>query len=159
MLLKLLPVFMLILGIGAGVGAALVLSPTDELGTEDARPGTERKPADIGRDETDTEFVKLNNQFVIPVIEDEKVASLVVLSLSIETRIPMRDVVYEREPRLRDAFLQVLFDHANMGGFNGAFTKSDMLSILRNSLNDVARKELGADVQSVLITDITRQDS
>jgi flagellar basal body-associated protein FliL len=155
MLLKLLPVFMLILGVGAGVGAALVLSPAHEVETEDA----EKKPVDVDHEETETEFVKLNNQFVIPVIENERVSSLVVLSLSIETRVPMRDVVYEREPKLRDAFLQVLFDHANMGGFNGAFTKSDMLSILRNALNDVARKELGADVQNVLITDITRQDS
>lgn len=159
MLLKFLPVLMLILGVGAGVGAALVLSPTHEVGTEDAQPDAEQKPADNDHEETETEFVKLNNQFVIPVIEDEKVSSLVVLSLSIETRIPMRDVVYEREPKLRDAFLQVLFDHANMGGFNGAFTKSDMLSILRNALNDVARKELGGEVQNVLITDITRQDS
>ena len=146
---------MLILGVGAGVGAALVLSPAHEVETEDA----EKKPVDVDHEETETEFVKLNSQFVIPVIENERVSSLVVLSLSIETRVPMRDVVYEREPKLRDAFLQVLFDHANMGGFNGAFTKSDMLSILRNALNDVARKELGADVQNVLITDITRQDS
>lgn len=159
MLLKLLPVFMLILGVGAGVGAALVLSPAHKVETEDTEPDAEKKPVDVDHEETETEFVKLNNQFVIPVIENERVSSLVVLSLSIETRIPMRDVVYEREPKLRDAFLQVLFDHANMGGFNGAFTKSDMLSILRNALNDVARKELGADVQNVLITDITRQDS
>lgn len=159
MLLKLLPVFMLILGVGAGVGAALVLSPAHEVETEDTKPDAEKKPIEAEHEETETEFVKLNNQFVIPVIEDERVSSLVVLSLSIETRVPMRDVVYEREPKLRDAFLQVLFDHANMGGFNGAFTKSDMLSILRNALNDVARKELGADVQNVLITDITRQDS
>ena len=106
-----------------------------------------------------TEFVKLNNQFVIPIIRDERVASLVVLSLSLETRVPMNDAVFNREPKLRDSFLQVLFDHANMGGFNGSFTDAEMLDVLRRSLRDVARRELGSEVENVLITDISRQDT
>jgi hypothetical protein len=159
MLFKLLPVIMLLLGVGAGVGAGLFLVPTLEPETGEAKPDVEQHADDAEHQETVSEFVKLNNQFVIPVIDDQRVSSLVVLSLSVETRVPMRDVVYEREPKLRDAFLQVLFDHANMGGFDGSFTKSEMLAILRNALKDVARKELGDDVQNILITDITRQDT
>ena len=47
------------------------------------------------------------------------------------------------EPKLRDVFLQVLFDHANMGGFRGAFTRSDVLEPLRTALREAAQKHLG----------------
>ena len=68
------------------------------------------------------EYVKLNNQFVVPVVEDGRVAAMVVLSLSLEVEAGNTEAVYQREPKLRDAFLQVLFDHANVGGFCGSFT-------------------------------------
>ena len=161
MLSKLLPVLMLIIGVGAGAGAGLFLAPDPDTAVEDAHD-TETEEHDQENEHTEdsvSEFVKLNNQFVIPIVQDERVSSLVVLSLSLETQVAMRDVVFEREPKLRDAFLRVLFDHANMGGFNGSFTQSDMLKILRSALRDVARRELGPDVESVLITDISRQDT
>ncbi|MEO9777873.1 MAG: flagellar basal body-associated FliL family protein [Sedimentitalea sp.] len=106
-----------------------------------------------------TEFVKLNNQFVVPIVQADRVAALVVLSLSLETQAGARERVFEREPKLRDMFLRVLFDHANMGGFDGSFTRPGKLDVLRQSLADVAQKELGDDVESVLITDIARQDN
>ncbi len=81
-----------------------------------------------------------------------------VLSLSLEVTTAMTEQVYAREPRLRDGFLRVLFDHANAGGFGGAFTQSNNMEILRGALLEVARKSLGAAVSDVLIIDIVRQD-
>ena len=69
-----------------------------------------------------------------------------------------RETVYAREPKLRDAFLQVLFDHANMGGFRGTFTDSNNMDVLRNALNETARKSMGDLILDVLIMDIARQD-
>ncbi|MBJ6371896.1 flagellar basal body-associated FliL family protein [Sedimentitalea arenosa] len=164
MLAKLLPVVMLLVGVGGGVGSGLLLAPKEppeEAGSHEEKPDDDHAAVDEGADgeKSVTEFVKLNNQFVIPIIRDERVASLVVLSLSLETRVPMNDAVFNREPKLRDSFLQVLFDHANMGGFNGSFTDAEMLDVLRRSLRDVARRELGSEVENVLITDISRQDT
>jgi len=106
----------------------------------------------------DTEFVRLNNQFVVPVVKDARVASLVVLSLSLETEPGMSEEIYSLEPKLRDVFLQVLFDHANIGGFAGSFTHSSNMEVLRRSLREVAQAELGKRVSNVLIIDIARQD-
>ena len=64
------------------------------------------------------EYVKLSNQFVVPVVKGKTVVSLVVLSLSLEVPEGQKDAVFRREPKLRDSFLQVLFDHANIGGFD-----------------------------------------
>jgi hypothetical protein len=67
--------------------------------------------------------------------------------------------VYRVEPKIRDAFLTVLFDHANSGGFDGAFTSSGSMEILRRALREAGQKAVGeAVVSDVLITGIVRQD-
>ncbi|WP_348984503.1 flagellar basal body-associated FliL family protein [Aliiroseovarius sp. S1339] len=106
----------------------------------------------------DSEFVKINNQFVIPVVRDEKVVALVVLSLSLEVTTGSREAVYLREPKLRDEFLQVMFNHANSGGFDGVFTQTSKLTNLRRALREVATSILGTVVHDVLVTNIMRQD-
>ena len=104
------------------------------------------------------DYIKLNNQFVVPVVGGDRVEALVVISLSIEAEAALREAIYSREPKIRDAFLQVLFDHSNMGGFQGAFTRSNNLDVLRTALTEVAQREFGSDVHNVLIIDIARQD-
>lgn len=106
-----------------------------------------------------TEYVKLNNQFVIPVIKGGAVASLVVLSLSLEVTVGSTEKVYAVEPKLRDVLLQILFDHANAGGFEGSFTENANMSDLRRALTEASRSVLGDLVLGVLISDIARQDS
>ncbi len=68
------------------------------------------------------EYVKLPNQFVVPVMAKGKVGAMVILSLSLEVEQGTTQEVYEIEPKLRDVLLQVMFDHANSGGFTGAYT-------------------------------------
>lgn len=105
------------------------------------------------------DYVKLSNQFVVPVVEDGKVVALVILSLSLEITPGATEAVYAREPRLRDEFLQVLFDHANAGGFRGSFTDGANLLILRRALAETAHEVMGEIIRDVLISDIVRQDN
>lgn len=157
MLSKLIPVIFLALGTGAGIAAAMFMAPAPDPALH--AEAEHEDPKDTHAETGDTEYVKLNNQFVIPVILNERVASLVVMSLSLETTTKISETVYAHEPKLRDVFLRVLFDHANMGGFQGAFTQSDTLDLLRTALREVAQKELGDEVVDVLIIDISRQDT
>lgn len=164
MLSKLIPVLFLIGGAGAGIGAGLMLGTggpdpeapvyEEKSAAKETAPQADAQPLDRG----DVEYVKLTNQFVVPIVRNDSVASLIVLSLSLETHGPMTETVFAREPKLRDGFLRVMFDHAHMGGFSGAFTKAENMEILRAALRDVARAELGGDVLDVLIVDIARQD-
>ena len=101
----------------------------------------------------------MNNQFVVPVVHDGRVDALVVLSLSLEVEAGNTEAVYLREPKLRDTFLQVMFDHANVGGFSGSFTDGSILIVLRTGLKEAAAMIMGTTVRDVLITDIARQDS
>ncbi len=165
MISKLLPLLMGLAGTGAGVGAGLFLAPM-----EDPAEDTTQEPAAAAQETADAhgqkeshgsaaEYVKLSNQFVVPIVERDRVAAMVVLSLSLEVQPGAQEKIYSIEPKLRDGFLRVLFDHANMGGFGGTFTDADMLDVLRGALRDVARRDAGDAVRNVLIVDIARQDT
>ena len=149
MIRKLFPLILGLAGLGAGIGAGVFLrhAPQEHAETADAEP------------KVPPEYVKLNNQFVIPVVESGQVAALVVVSLSLEVTAGSTETVFAREPKLRDVFLQVLFDHANAGGFRGSFTDGSNLIVLRQVLKEVAMQVLGDMVGDVLIVDIARQDS
>lgn len=166
MIKKLLPIVFLAAGLAAGIGAGLVLAPSK---TEMDKPETKadtKAPKDAKADKakkgekTDAyEYLKLTKQFVVPVVADDEITALVTMTLSLEARPGITETFYEMEPKLRDGFLQVLFDHANTGGFDGAFTTSDNLAVLRRSLLEVAQKDFGQDVSRVLIMSVSRQDT
>lgn len=198
---KLLPIILLLIGAGGGVGAGLFLRPdpvashadcaegdtacTADMQAHDAVAATpdphgdttaeapaDQPPTDHGEVSTEAaaghgetaadgtggpEYVALRRQMIVPIVSDDKVISLVVLSLSIEVEAGYTNEVYDREPKLRDAFLQVLFRHANTGGFNGDFTSGEKMADLRRALNSAAAQVLGPAALQVLVTDINRQ--
>jgi len=151
---KLLVPILILLGIGGGAGGGFVLRPPPPE-PEGIEEGAELEETE---EEVEAAFVKINNQFIIPVVKEDRVQALVVLSLSLETDAASTELIYDREPKLRDAFLRVLFDHAYAGGFGGAFTSSPTLDLLRRSLLEAANQVIGGQVTDILITDITRQD-
>jgi flagellar protein FliL len=174
---KLLPAILAILGLTLGTGAGIALKPAqpkmdmsqgkttktdtndiEEMEQDGSKPLQRRSVKDNPGQETDFEYVKLNNQFIVPVVNEGKVAALVVMSLSIEVTAGQKETVFVREPKLRDAFLQVLFAHANSGGFDGKFTTGEKMDDLRGSLFEVATIVLGSAASDVLIIDIVRQD-
>lgn len=186
---RILPILLGLVGLAGGAGAGLVLRPhappVGEAPSSGDQPGSDpvaapaaqaaatpeddgapAAPTGVGAAHTGPEgqepapaYVRLNNQFIVPVIENGRISATVVLSLSLEVPEGTAETVYAREPRLRDAFLRVLFDHANAGGFRGVFTDGANLLILRRALTEAARKVLGDTVSDVLIADLVRQDA
>lgn len=160
----LLPLVLLLVGVGAGVGAGMFLAPKGDHSDEAATPHEEGEESheEAGNHDPDpdaaTEFARLSNQFIVPVIKGDSVAALVVLSVTLEVETGGTEAVFSQEPRLRDSFLRVLFDHANVGGFDAGFTQAGTMAILRSSLKEAARHALGPLVHDVLIVDIVRQE-
>lgn len=185
---KLIPIIFLLAGLGVGAGAGFFLAPaptaeapTPETDSHDdatakAKPDkshdkasdkgdakakkTDGKHGDDHKGEgSGYEYVKINNQFVVPLVRDDRISGMVVLSLSLEVPAGHSEDIYAREPKLRDAMLGVLFDHANIGGFDGAFTSTSTMDVLRTALRETARQVAGPVVEDVLILDIARQDT
>ena len=139
-----------------GVGVFLKPAPPDCEIEECEEESVEAEPSEI--EEEEPNYLAMKNQFVVPVIRDELVKSLVVLSLSLEIGPESTEYVFGREPKLRDKFLRVLFDHAHVGGFDGAFTESGRLAVLRIALLEAAQSVAGKEIKDILITDIVRQE-
>ncbi len=179
MMKLLVPLVMALAGLGAGVGAAIALRPPPEAATADPRdaasaevalegaapevkpaiPAAQAKKGGTDKGElAGTEFVEMSNQLVIPLIHADRVASLVVLTVGLEVPAGTSEAVMKGEPKLRDLFLRVLLDHANTGGFDGAFTANGAMQALRRALLESARGQFGDAVADVLIMEINRQD-
>jgi hypothetical protein len=154
---KLLPLLLALVGLLGGLGAGLAMRPAPDPETEAeavaAEPVAVPAPAEPG------EFVPLSNHFVVPLVEGGRVRSMVVVSLSLEVDPGSAAAVRGLEPKLRDLFLQVLFDHANAGGFGGAFTAASPMNSLRIALREAAAGVVGPALRDTLIVDIMRQDS
>ena len=147
----LLALVILSLSVGTYLGLSLV-EPSLETSISVEKDDTLKQPKE-------SEIVKLNNQFVVPVLRNGKVSSLVIISLSVETAEGAREEIFLLEPKLRDVLLSTLFDHANSGYFSTDFTERMKLDALRISLREAAATILKNPVHSVLITDLVRQDS
>jgi flagellar protein FliL len=182
---KILPILLALIGLAVGAGAGLMLKPTaspsDTQHTDGAEPDVEahapeamaegehatpEPPEEEAAPATDEhgeavgpEYVKLSNQFIVPIVVEGRVSSMVILSLSLEVTSGSTEAVFAMEPKLRDRFLQVLFDHANAGGFKGSFTDGANLVVLRRALLETATMAAGDIIMDVLIADIARQDS
>lgn len=148
---KILPLVLMLLGLAGGVGAGFLLrpDPPEEVVAEDAPPPqTELAPSVV---------YQLGGQFLVPLVEDGRVASLVIVELALQVDETAQATLAAKEPLLRDRLLQILFDHANIGGFEGLFTSNNNMTLLRRALLEGAGQVLEGDVvQEVLITNILR---
>jgi flagellar basal body-associated protein FliL len=162
------PILLALFGLTAGAGAGYMLRPApapDAVGdtaakgehggaeAHDAAPSASDKPT------TPREYVRLNNQFIVPLVEQGRVSAMVIMALSVEIEQGQAALVYAQEPKLRDALLQAMFQHANAGGFRGSFTDTSNMRLLRQLLREEVRGVLGAAASDVFITDIVRQDT
>lgn len=147
---KILPILLMLLGLGAGLGAGYAMRPPPPAPTEEEGPVLPTPP-DV------TTLYELSGQFLVPLVEDGRVTSIVVIELALEIDDTAELHVAAKEPLLRDRLLQIMFDHANTGGFKGMFTSNNNMALLRKALFEGAAQVLDDGVLSaVLITNILR---
>ncbi len=172
----LLPLLIALLGLAGGLSAGHYLrpgaapsggpaqatspeapAPTDATSAPrpDSLPGA--APPRYDPDER-RDYVAIDRQFLVPLVEDGEVAAMMILSLTLEMESGARDAVFEREPKLRDRFLDVMFRYAQSGTFASVFTAGPAMRDLRGALLEAARGVLGPAVHDVLVTDLLRQD-
>jgi hypothetical protein len=111
-----------------------------------------------GGDESAYGFMKFSRQFVVPVLGEAGVTSLIVLDLNIEVPSSETETIYQQEPKLRDSMLATLLSLSNTGAFSSELLEQGNLDTIRAQLLQSARAVIGESAQNVLILNITRQD-
>lgn len=169
---KILPVLIILIAAIGGATGGMMFRPAAEMaGGEDPMGGGHEgemadtghgmeKPADPSMEDMqgDYDYVKFSRQFVIPVVGEDGVRALVVADIQLEVEPGTSEEAFSREPKLRDAFLKVLYRIAHTGGFNGSLVSDYILKDMHDDLKDAAAAILGGDLHDVLITDLLRQD-
>lgn len=148
---KLVLVGIVALGVVAGGVAGFVMKPETPDAEEKRVEQPKAPPGNF-------DFVRLDRQFVVPIIEDQVVRSLVVLELSLEIAPASSERVYAKEPKIRDALLAQLHLTAQEGGFLSRLGTAAFLQELREDLKASLVPILADDVHGVLIGNIVRRD-
>jgi len=166
MLKKIMPLLALIFGLAGGGAAAIFLAPPpedqpmsqNEATTPDAQSETSSDDLQDGASDS-FEIVKLPSQFVVPVIMDNRVRAMVILTVALEVEVGQGDRVRALEPKLRDEFLAELFSLAALDGFKDEMISRKTLELVKRALSVRSSEVLDLQNVNVLVTDMARQDA
>jgi len=110
-------------------------------------------------DNSTTTYMKFKRQFVIPVMKENKIKSLVIMNFNIELNDAAPANSFNLEPKLRDAFMRSLLNLSNEGVFDDDLTSPETFDYIRETLVGASRGILSQGVENVLILDVAKRDN
>jgi len=170
---KLLPIIIIVVGLLVGAGVGFVLKPSEppaadaekhdghDDGHAAEKSKSKKKGSSDGHGEktgSAMEYLEFRRQFVVPVIRENGVKSLMVLDLTIELSPGSASGAYTYEPKLRAAFLETLFHLSHSGMFSNDLTDPKVRTAVQDELLFTAREILGDTARDVLVLGVLRQD-
>lgn len=103
-------------------------------------------------------YLKFKRQFVVPVMDKNKIEALVIMNLNIELDKHAPSNVYNMEPKLRDAIMRELLALSSDDIFGENLTSAESYQTLRSTLLRASKSVVREGVKDILILDIARQD-
>lgn len=103
-------------------------------------------------------YYRFTREFVVPMIEDERVQSLVILNLNLEVDSSLSRELFSKEPVLRDNIMTTLIELSSGGRTLNSITDVENYETLRSMILENLRKEIPEGIHNVLILDMARQD-
>ncbi|MEH6742007.1 flagellar basal body-associated FliL family protein [Hyphomonas sp.] len=178
---QIVPSIVALLAISAGGGTAYFLklsgssSPKPASAAHDAggdegeghaNPKTEKKEKKGhgssdkhgDADAVDVTYYKFSREFVVPMIEDDRVQSLVILNLNLEVDTAISQELFSKEPVLRDNIMTTLVKLSSGGRTLNSITDVDNYETLRAMILTNLQNEIPEGIRNVLILDMARQD-
>jgi len=152
-MMRVLTVLLIVVGIAAGGALGFVLKPSAGAATA----GREAQAPDPHAG-AEPQYVKFGRKLVVPVVEGATTRALMVIDLGIDVPAPLSDRVHAMEPRLRDAFMRVLFQMSADAASTETYIDARILEELRVALLAAAREHAGSAVRDVLILDMIRKE-
>jgi hypothetical protein len=103
-------------------------------------------------------FIDMERKFVVPLVRGNRVRSLVVVDLRLEVRSAAETRAQELKPKIRDLFLDTLYEMAVAGAFDGDLYSNNVQGEMRTRLLEDAMQVLQDDATGILIGELLRQD-
>ena len=141
---------------GYGKGDKAETGGADGKGSSADHEGS--PPGEYDESPADRGYIQIGRQIIIPVVDGGETKALMMFDLALDVPTGLSEQVYGAEPRLRDAFLRILFQMSYTGAFSAAYTDERVIAELRGKLRRAARSLLGDEVAEVLILDLMRQE-
>ncbi|GGD12342.1 hypothetical protein [Aquisalinus flavus] len=138
-------------GENAGPAGAENAGAQEKSSKKDAHGGN---PANTGS----TAYYKFSRQFIVPVVSDSNVQSLVILDLNLEIDPNLGESLYAMDPKLRDVIMTELIALSNEGRFARRMTDPSNYAEIRMRLLTAVQTVQAKGVRDVLILDLARQD-
>lgn len=153
----------------AGAYAASVVRPASAPSTESAQEGesavsvSPNNPAVRSRNDepyssSDSMFFKFSREFVVPIMRQGEVESLVIINMNIEADSSVSDVLFRMEPKLRDNIMTTLIELSHGTDALQNFAEVQNYETIRSTVLGNLQELVPEGINNILIVDIGRQN-
>ncbi|GAB5455948.1 MAG: hypothetical protein Hens2KO_21770 [Henriciella sp.] len=105
-----------------------------------------------------SEYYKFSREFVVPVMRNDQVKSLVILHINLEADSSTVDDLFSEEPKLRDNIMTTLIGLSNDGRTLEEPTQIDNYEMIRSMVLMNLKDSVSDGIKNVLIVDMAKQD-
>lgn len=138
-------------------------SSEDHAPKEKDSHGSEKKAKKDGHgggaSSGESAYFRFSREFVVPIIQNEKVVSLVILNINIESDAATSDKLFSQEPVLRDIVMTTLIEISGDGRTFQSMTSIENYETVRSLILGALQKKFpDMGIKNILILDIARQD-
>lgn len=151
---------------GSAGGEGYASADAAEADGENA-PGASKKAS--GRDKDgktahgaappeDVVFYSFSREFVVPILRDSRVESLVILNINLETDPDISQELFALEPKLRDNIMTTLIKLSNDGNTFDTITDVDSYESIRAMILMNLQNVVPSGIHNVLILDMAKQN-
>ena len=111
-----------------------------------------------GSGSSDVVYFKFTREFIVPIMHDRKVESLVILNINLEADSSVSQNLFSMEPKIRDNIMTTLIQLSNDGRTFENITDVESYETIRAMILLNLQKVLSSGIENVLIVDIAQQD-
>jgi flagellar protein FliL len=126
---------------------------TKKSAKKDAHGGSEETASSSG-----SVYHKFSREFIVPIMEDGRVKSLVILNINLEAESSISQTLFEMEPKLRDNIMTTLIGLSGDGVTFDNLTDVDSYETIRSMILMNLETIVASGITNVLIVDMARQD-
>lgn len=128
----------------------------------EASPTAEKPSMDVSNSESyessDSMYFKFSREFVVPIMRQGDVESLVIINMSIEADPGVSDMLFRMEPKLRDNIMTTLIELSHETDSLQNFANVQNYETLRSAVLYGLQELVPEGIRNILIVDIGRQN-